>query len=405
MIALVVLFLLALALTGVVIQTGRGDDLSQLLFPKDESEETDSTAGGSEEDSSVSVEIERADQQEREEARLRLLAETKAESMTLEEKVGQLFLGRYPGWDQAVRDAEAYHLGGYVLFAADFSGLSADEVRQKIDDAQAAASIPLIMAVDEEGGTVVRVSQYFRDYAFQSPRDIFAEGGYEAIELDTQEKCELLLSLHLNVNLAPVCDLSDNPSDFMYERAFSGDAESASEFVRRVVSIMNEYGVGSSLKHFPGYGANLDTHVGTSVDSRKASEFYDNDLKVFEAGIEAGAGAVLVSHNIVNCFDAENPASLSPAVHELLREELDFDGVIMTDDLAMDAISVSLGLEAGEIAVRAVEAGNDLLISSDYETQYAAVLRAVQDGRLSEEAITESVVRVLIYKEKLGLLS
>ena len=245
-------------------------------------------------------------------------------AMTLEEKVGQMFLARMP--DSAAYYAETYQLGGYVLFDVDFDGYTKDQVIERIDSCQAVSRIPMIMSVDEEGGTVTRISDYFRDSCFMSPRDVYAEGGWAGIVNDTIEKCQLLKELHLNMNLAPVCDLADDSSDFMYDRSFSGDAGEAANFVGWTISTMKEQGIGSSLKHFPGYGSNVDTHTGMAIDYREASEYYEKDLIPFQEGIEMGAGSVMVSHNIVTCFDDYYPASLSPEIHRILREEMGFEG-------------------------------------------------------------------------------
>ena len=324
------------------------------------------------------------------------------ESMTLEEKIGQLFFARYPGTGSAPYYAEVYHLGGYILFGVDFEGYSEQGVIDKIEACQDVATIPMLMGVDEEGGTVVRVSSYFRDEEFKSPRDIYEEGGFDLIVEQTREKCELLRHFGLNVNLAPVCDIAGDPWDFMYERSFSGDPEEASKFVGLTVEIMNQYNIGAALKHFPGYGDNADTHTGIAIDYRDAETFYTEDFLPFKAGIEAGAGSIMVSHNIVTCFDGEYPASLSPEVHRIIREDLGYDGVIMTDDLAMGAILDYCG--EVNAAVLAIEAGNDLLISTEFASQYNSVLSAVENGRISEARINESVRRVLTFKQQLGLI-
>ncbi|MCF0136650.1 MAG: beta-hexosaminidase [Lachnospiraceae bacterium] len=321
--------------------------------------------------------------------------------LSIEEKVGQMFMARFPSYYDAAEDARAYCLGGYVLFDEEFDGYSMDEVRAVIDECQEACAIPMLMSVDEEGGSVCRVSTHYRENRFYSPRYLYSIGGFEALEAETREKCELLLSLHLNMNLTPVADMAGSEEEFMYYRAFSDDPELTSEFILRTLTIMQEYGVASSLKHFPGYGSNLDTHVGMSVDERSADEFYADALIPFMAGMEAGADSVLVCHNIVTCFDSEYPASLSPEVHEVARE-LGYEGVLMTDDLAMGAIVDYYG--CGEAAVLAVLAGNDMLISSSYITQYEAVLEAVQEGVISQERLDASVLRVLLLKIKMGLL-
>lgn len=320
--------------------------------------------------------------------------------MTLEEKVGQMFLARMPS--SAEYYAEEYQLGGYVLFDVDFEGYTQEQVINRIDGCQAVSKIPMLMAVDEEGGTVTRVSDYFRDSVFASPRDVYAEGGWAGIVSDTAEKCQLLQSMHLNMNLAPVCDLAEDPSDFMYDRSFSGNAQEAANFVGWTISTMKEYGMAASLKHFPGYGNNLDTHTGMSIDYRDASVYYENDLVPFEAGIKAGAESVMVSHNIVTCFDEEYPASLSPEIHRILREDLGFDGVVITDDLVMGAILEYC--DEVNAAVLAVEAGNDMLIASDLVDQYASIMSAIEEGRITEERINESVLRILTLKLKIGLM-
>ena len=129
--------------------------------------------------------------------------------------------------------------------------------------------------------------------------------------------------------------------------------------------------------------------------------FENSDFIPFEAGIRSGAQLVLVSHNIVSCMDEDRPASLSPQVHEILREDLGFSGVIVTDDLVMDGIRQFT--DDGNAAVLAVQAGNDLLCCTDFETQIPAVLQAVESGEIAEERIDESVLRILKLKTELGL--
>lgn len=161
-------------------------------------------------------------------------------------------------------------------------------------------------------------------------------------------------------------------------------------------------GIGSVLKHFPGYGNNIDTHTGISYDKRNYNSFLNNDFKPFEAGVEAGADAILVSHNIVVAMDSQNPASLSKTIHDILREVLNFNGVIMTDDLYMDAINHYVDEE--QAAVSAILAGNDLICCTNFETQIPAVINAVNNGIISEEQVDESVLRILNWKNKLGIL-
>ena len=334
-------------------------------------------------------------------------------SMTLEEKVGQLFFVRCPEVN-ALEDVAACRLGGYLLFGRDFKDsagayLTAEQVREKIQSYQDAALIPLLIGVDEEGGSVARASwnpNLFPGGKCRSPQwllnhrsgegDVFAE--------DAWEKSTTLLGYGVNVNLAPVCDVSMDPGSFIYDRTLGLDAAAQADYAERVVSAMAESGIGSVLKHFPGYGDNADTHTGIALDERPMEAFLEGDFLPFRAGLAAGGRttAVLVSHNIVSCMDPDLPASPSPAVHEVLRQELDFDGVVMTDDLAMKAVADYA--RDGAVAVMALAAGNDLLITGDYRAQIPKVLEAVENGALSETAVEGACRRVLAWKQALGLI-
>ena len=325
------------------------------------------------------------------------------DGMTLEEKVGQMFIARCPETDAAQLAAD-YHLGGYILFGRDFKDKTAEQVTTDIQSYQDAAEIPLLIAVDEEGGTVNRVSSNpnLRSSPFRSPQSLYSEGGLELVRSDAQEKCRLLESLGININFAPVCDVSQDPADFIYDRTLGRDAQETSQYVAAVVETMAEEGMGSVLKHFPGYGNNTDTHTGVAYDDRPYDTFLTSDFLPFQAGIAAGADMVLVSHNIVSAMDEASPASLSPEVHRVLREDLGFTGVIVTDDLVMDGVRDFAGDD--EAAVLAVQAGNDLLCCTDFQTQVPAVLAAVESGEITEEQIDAAVLRVLTMKLRLGIL-
>lgn len=324
------------------------------------------------------------------------------EGMPLEEKVGQLFLARCRK-ETGTEDVSAYRPGGYVLFGRDFDDQTPETFRRQLEAYQSAAAVPMLMAVDEEGGTVCRVSSHaaFRAEKFPSPREAYAMGGM-AVALSVEwEKAYLLNGLGLNVNLAPVCDISQTPGAFMYDRSLGEDPETTAEFVTGALERMAENGIGGVMKHFPGYGDNADTHTGSAVDERSLETLENRDLIPFQAGIDSGLGAVLVSHNIVTALDGERPASLSPAVMAYLRQNMGFSGVILTDDLSMGALE---GYTPEEAAVLALQAGATMLCSTDFDTQIPAVLEAVRNGRLSVEAIDDAVYKILTWKQSLGLI-
>lgn len=336
-------------------------------------------------------------------------------SMTLEEKVGQLFFARCPAANQAELIAQ-YHLGGYLLFTRDFKNeagdwLTEEEFLSKIASYQQSSTIPLLIGVDEEGGTVARASRNPNLFPAKrrSPGSLYRSGGMEAVLSDTLAVNSRLLTLGINVNFAPVADVSQDKNDFIYDRTLGADAITTAAYIAAVVQQMNACEVngevrpiGSVLKHFPGYGNNKDTHTGIAIDERSYETFVSVDFLPFVAGIESGAGAVLVSHNIVKSMDADLPASLSASVISVLRNELGFEGVVLTDDLAMDAVKQYA--DNGEAAVLALKAGNSMIVTTDFETQINEVITAVERGELTEELINSAVRYVLYWKYDLGLL-
>lgn len=324
--------------------------------------------------------------------------------MTLEEKVGQMFMVRCPEENQ-VEAIEQYHLGGFTLYTNDFEGKTKNDVAAAVDSYQAASSIPMLIGVDEEGGKVNRISTYtaFRGSAFLSARELYATGGMTLVENDTVEKCQLLKSLGINMNYAPVADVTTNPNGYMYDRALGANAVGTGRYVKNVVTVMNDQRVISVLKHFPGYGnVTADTHTGMAVDNRPIEDFLNSDFLPFKDGIEAEAPVILVGHNIVTAIDPDRPASLSEEVHKVLRRELGFEGVVITDELRMEGVRQYTDDE--QLAVEAVLAGNDLICTTDYETQIPAVLKAVKAGAISEERIDESVLRILKLKIQFNMI-
>lgn len=326
-------------------------------------------------------------------------------SMSDEELVGQLFLARAPDLSSAVEKAKEYHLGGYVLFSNHTENESPQSLSEYIGKIQAESKIPLLIGVDEEGGSVTRLSRHsqYRSENFPSPKTLYSEGGTENLLNAEKEKCDLLKKLGFNLNLAPVCDITTDPEAFMYSRSLGLDAETTGEVISEVIKLYKDENVGAVLKHFPGYGNNKDTHTGIAVDERSLNELILCDLVPFFRGIRLKCDGIMVSHTFINALDETTPASLSKKVMSFLREEMKFNGVILTDDLVMEAITDLYG--AGESAVLALEAGADLLCSTEIEIQYEAVLSALKEGRIERENLEKSAARILYFKHKLNLLN
>ncbi|WP_410011626.1 glycoside hydrolase family 3 N-terminal domain-containing protein [Streptococcus sp. KHUD_011] len=325
--------------------------------------------------------------------------EDRLATMTLEEKVGQLFWARVPS-DHQIEDLKSYHLSGYILFGRDFEGRSIEDIKALTKGYQAAAQIPLLIGSDEEGGTVTRISSIL-ETPFQSPMALYQQGGMEAVLSDTKQKAELLKSVGINAGLFPVADIARDHSAFIYDRTIGQDAQTTASYVQQVVEELKKSRVGSTLKHFPGYGDNGDSHTAIIQDNRSLDELRQADFLPFQAGIDAGADSVLVSHNIPSKIDTV-PSSISPKITDLLRKELHFKGVIMTDDFDMAGIADFVSQD--EAAFQVIVAGNDLILGSSYQTQIPYLLKKISSGDLTEERIDESVRRILTWKYDLGLL-
>ena len=328
-------------------------------------------------------------------------AEEFMKGMTLEEKIGQMLFPRF-NLTNYTDDIPIKKPGGFILFAYDFV-FNETFIQQYINKSQelseANVGLPLGLAVDEEGGTVVRVSPYHRDEGgFPSPQQIYNESGNDGILKIDQEKRDLLRKFFLNVNLAPVADISYNSSDYIYDRTLGRGPEESAEYIEKDVEGYVNDNFTCCAKHFPGYGNNIDTHGDIAIDKRSYEQFQNEDFLTFEAAIRKQIPMILVSHNIVLCKDKKYPASLSKAWHDILRNELNYTGLILTDDLSMGAIKKYT--DNISEAVLAVNAGNDILLTSDYYKHYDALMKAADDGKITEETVDKACKRIIAWKFK-----
>ena len=327
-------------------------------------------------------------------------------SMTTHEKVCQLFILRpealtgaaFTDDPEAWRSAlEAYPVGGIFFAANNLSGM--DGTTSAIAVMQSASALPLFIAVDEEGGNVARLASTLGTTTFSPMYNYRSEGAATAYE-NALTIAGDISALGFNLDFAPVADVWTNPANTVIgTRAYSDDPEEAAALVAAAVEGFSNGGVLTVLKHFPGHGDTAeDSHFGLATNGKSLDELYDCELKPFIAGMEAGADMVMTAHILLPQLDAENPATLSYAVTtELLRGELGFDGVIITDALEMGALA---GYTDAEIAVRAIEAGADLLLSP---VDPAAAIEAVT-REISPERLDESVLRILQLKLKKGII-
>ena len=339
-------------------------------------------------------------------------AEQLLSEMTLQEKVYQMFVV-FPSaitdtTDQttageATRLAlQTYPVGGFIYDKNNL--VSQEQIRTMLTNTQSYSKIPLILTCDEEGGRVNRLMGTIGTTWVGAMLKYQNQGTSKATE-NAQTIAEDLLSCGFNLNLAPVADVWSNPANTVIgDRAYSNDFQQAAELVAAAVEGFHNGGTACTLKHFPGHGdTSTDSHYGAVYVNKTLETIRQEELLPFQTGIAAGADAVMMGHLIVQDVD-EEPALFSyKLVTELLREELGFDGVVMTDSLQMQAMTDYY--DSGEIAVKAVKAGVDVLLCPyDLETAADALLQAVEQGELSEERLDESVLRILTLKETRGIL-
>ncbi len=319
--------------------------------------------------------------------------------MTPAEKIGQLLMIGVHGTelnDDSRFMLSEYAVGGVILFDRNLK--TAEGVRRFTKELQAArhGELPLFIAIDEEGGPVARMRDILPPPPAQS--EIGQSGNPVLARKWARDTSQKLRDFGFNLNFAPVADVGDGT------RFYSDDAETVTDFVREAVAGYEEAGILCTLKHFPGLGkGEADTHLETVVVNADRETIEAEDLVPFRAMIEKGKTEsffVMTSHIVYSAIDKEHPASLSRAVMtELLRDELGWQGVVVTDDLEMAAADV---YPFEELGVRAVEAGADLvLVCHEYaheQAVYNGLLKALQSGRLSEKRVDESVRRILLAK-------
>lgn len=336
-------------------------------------------------------------------------AEKKLQTLTLDEKIAQLFIiGNSLNSD--FENLKKYQFGGYLFFKDFFNNKTEEQLKKEISEFQSYSKIPLLIAVDEEGGSVVRVSsnKNLIKQPFKSPSELYKIGGFQEIRKDTINKSTFLSNLGINLNFAPVIDITTNPNDYMYKRALQQEKDLTAMYAKTVISTSKDYNVSYTLKHFPGYGGNKDTHTEASVDTRTYKDVYYNDLEPFRVGIKEGAEIIMVSHNTVTSID-NKPASISTKIHELLRKDLNFTGIIITDDIKMDAIQNQYTIL--NAIIEAILAGNDMIILSidkstkiTYKDIIETVKTAIEEGKINEEDIDKIVQNILSWKYYKGLL-
>ena len=297
---------------------------------------------------------------------------------------------------------EQYPVGGIVYFAQNME--SKDQVKEMIDNSQSYSKVGLFISTDEEGGMVNRLMNTVGTTYIDSMYNYKDEGTQKAHD-NAYTIASDMVALGFNMDFAPVADVWSNPDNTVIgERAYSDDYSQAAELVGSAVKGFEDGGVMCTLKHFPGHGDTAeDSHYSSAYVRRTKDEIMADEMQPFTAGIDAGAEFVMVGHLIVPDID-ELPATLSYKITtEMLRNEMHFEGIAITDSLAMSSIADNYGV--GESAVMSIKAGIDMLLDpTDIDTAIDAVVQAVESGDITEDRIDDSVRKILALKEKHGLL-
>lgn len=298
---------------------------------------------------------------------------------------------------------QKYPVGGIVYSKSNM--LSKEQFASMISHTKSYAKVPLFIATDEEGGKVNRLMDSVGTTKVDSPYS-YKDNGINTASCNAKIIANDMNNLGFNLNFAPVADVWSNPNNAVIaQRAYSNNFREAGNLVDAAVRGFHEGGVCTTLKHFSGHGDTYeDTHTSTAYVSKSRDQLENEELQVFRKGIEAGTDLVMVGHMIVENIDNTAPASLSEkVVTELLRNEMNFTGLIITDSLEMNGVSEHY--TGGEAAVRAIKAGNDLLLEpKDLNEAVMAVMNAVSQGEITEQQINEHVLRILEVKERAGIL-
>ncbi|WP_346913078.1 beta-N-acetylhexosaminidase [Clostridium sp.] len=333
------------------------------------------------------------------------LIQNEIDAMSLEEKVGQMFIVGFDGYevdDNIINLIKNKKVGGIILFSRNINTVNQTKKSiEKLNELNSENKFKLFMSVDEEGGIVSRIPKEMGQ--FESAWDVGVTGDLNYAFEHGKAIGKTIKSLGVNLDFAPVLDVNSNPNNpVIGVRAFSDDPEIVKKMGTEVYKGLRSTGILGVGKHFPGHGdTDVDSHVGVPVINKSLEELKNLELIPFKYAIDNGVDMIMVSHLYLPQLDKEYVASISKnIVTKILREELGFNGVIVTDDMIMEGVKGKY--PTSESAVKAIEAGDDLIIVSagihDQNSAIDGVMEAVRNGIISEKRINESVYRILKLK-------
>jgi beta-N-acetylhexosaminidase len=304
--------------------------------------------------------------------------------MTVEEKVGQMFMTPYRGDGSDMSALTDYHIGGFIYTGVFFENNTPESASITFREMNEFQEMKPFQGVAEEGGDITAVSKWpaFRPTPYRLPRELYDDGGLDAVLTQEEEKLLFLKRMGLNLNFGPITNIATKPSDSLYQQTIGQDAEKTSEYIRRLTLLYDELGMSAVLRYYTG-----------------------EDTEAFMTGCYMGAPAVMMSNRVItsgDSVDSSRPMSLSKPWHDYLRDELGFEGVIILSDVASGVFNEYAGEQVK--SVMAIEAGNDMIWATYYEEEIEGVLAAIENGTLSIQDVDDSVVRVLTWKLRYGLI-
>ena len=339
------------------------------------------------------------------------------EGMTLEQKIYQLFFvtpESLTDVETATRAGDATEkalldnpVGGLIYAEKNLE--DAEQIKSLLSGTQSfltdGGKMPAFLAIDEEGGDVAPVASVLETTAFNTMAEIGKSEDFDQAENMGSSIARELTALGFNVNFAPIADLTDEKgNEVIGSRSFGTDAALVSEMVSSVINGSQSNGVLNAVSHFPGLGSiNGVAHIDRTRIDHSVEELEANELLPFRAAADSKVGFIVVSHAVLTALDDQRPCSMSPAVMELLRGDLGFKGIILTDTMNIPAITDHYS--AADAAINAVNAGADMILCpEDLDEAVEALLKAVENGKLTQDRIDESVTRILAAKIRLGLI-
>jgi beta-N-acetylhexosaminidase len=326
------------------------------------------------------------------------------DDMSIDEKIGQLIISSYNNIDEIIPIIDEYKLGGVILYKNNINTVS-----QTIDDINRLKTIdnkiPLFISIDQEGGRVNRLPEEMG--AFDSAMSIGNKNNLNYAYESGKKIGVSLNQLGINLDFAPVLDIFSNPLNTVIgERSFGTNPDIVSRMGIQIIKGLHSKNIMATAKHFPGHGdTEVDSHIGLPVVDKTVDELNSFEFIPFKNAINNDIDMIMVAHIILSKVDNVPSTMSDKVITDILRDDLDYDGVVITDDMSMKAISDNYTIP--EAAVESINAGCDIVLIKGVNNAISiinSIKKSLDNGKLTEERIDESLYRILMLKDKYKML-